>query len=156
MTRPRQHAPHFIHNTHLPRPIDLTLHMALHHTSAHITSPNPPHLPHLSPAEGGHESSSPIPSSLARAQNKSLIDIRQSSTLSVLWHPSTHKLTCFWLLACSYSHSFSSFFVFLPPFFGQRPRRGPEGTLVLCTRGNFVRTSVRPYVCTSVPPSAWV
>ena len=32
--------------------------------------------------------------------------------------------------------------------FGQRPRRGPEGTLVLCNRGYFLRPSVR----TSVPP----
>ena len=32
--------------------------------------------------------------------------------------------------------------------FGQRPRRGPEGTLVLYNRGKFVRT----YVRTSVRP----
>ena len=37
-------------------------------------------------------------------------------------------------------------------FFGQRPRRGPEGTLVLCIRGNCVRPSVRTYVRTDVRP----
>ena len=31
--------------------------------------------------------------------------------------------------------------------FGQRPRRGPEGTLVLCNRGDFV--------CPYVPPPCW-
>ena len=30
--------------------------------------------------------------------------------------------------------------------FGQRPRRGPEGTLVLCNRGNLVHSSVRTYI----------
>ena len=30
--------------------------------------------------------------------------------------------------------------------FGQRPRRGPQGTLVLYNRGNFVRTSVCPLI----------
>ena len=36
--------------------------------------------------------------------------------------------------------------LFLLLLFGQRPRRGPEGTLVLCNRGNFVCPSVRPSV----------
>ena len=39
-----------------------------------------------------------------------------------------------------------NFFISL---FGQRPRRGPEGTLVLYNRGNLC---VRPSVDTSVPP----
>ena len=59
-------------------------------------------------------------------------------------------LSSFLLLFCLpqfFSH-FSSFFPFV---FGQRPRRGPEGTLVLCNRGNFVCPSVRLSVCPSPP-----
>ena len=39
--------------------------------------------------------------------------------------------------------------------FRQQPRRGQEGTLILCNEGNFVNPYVRMYVRLSVAPFPW-
>ena len=58
-----------------------------------------------------------------------------------------NKRISFYILPFVFFFCFQYFLLSFHPVFGQRPQRGPEGTLVLCNRGNFVRTSVRPPLC---------